>query len=274
MSEPLAPANEAEPLDPFLRDPEIAALLDFEPVPRRRVVEGAWTPALQREFLVRLAVTGSPGRAAEEMGKTETGVRKLYRSPDGASFRAAWDGLVALNKRRKSEGRAAGKAVVPGTRPPSVDNRRKHDPSPQPLSRQVGEGQEEGWEDEAGYARRGEEARDSISIKLRRARRLFLYDIADCPAKRAAFEILTELPVDWELAAQCLPQADEPWRKPRAVEPEMLLTAEAGWLGGEFVHGPDKKAELLTEINEWRAERGLEPVGWIGESAECSDAGV
>src|SRR5512144_2403631 len=73
-------------------DPEIEALLKFEPAPRKREVEGAWTPELQREFIARLAVTGSPGRASEEMGKTDTGVRKLYRSPEAASFRAAWDG--------------------------------------------------------------------------------------------------------------------------------------------------------------------------------------
>ena len=61
-----------------------------------------------------------------------------------------------------------------------------------------------------------------------------------------------------------IPQDDEPWRKPNMRKPEMLLTAEDGWLG-EFTHGPDKKAELLREINEWRAGQGLAPVGWKGE---------
>jgi hypothetical protein len=125
-------------------DPEIEALLDFEPVPRQRVVAGAWTAEPQREFIARLAVTGSCGRASEEMGKTDTGVRKLYRSPEGASFRVAWDGAVELAKRRKSEGAVTEEAVVPGSRPPTLDHRRKHDPSPQPspqpLSREGGEG--------------------------------------------------------------------------------------------------------------------------------------
>ena len=31
-------------------DPEIEALLQFEPVPRKREVDGAWTPELQRDF--------------------------------------------------------------------------------------------------------------------------------------------------------------------------------------------------------------------------------
>ena len=37
-----------------------------------------------------------------------------------------------------------------------------------------------------------------ISNKLLAARRLYLQSICDHPAKRAAFEILTELPVDWD----------------------------------------------------------------------------
>jgi hypothetical protein len=279
MSEPAQPANDAEPapyLDTFkelLADPEIAALLDFEPVPRKREVEGAWTTELQREFLMRLAVTGSIGRAAEEMGKTDSGVRKLYRSPDATSFRAAWDGLVELNRRRRSEARAKDKAVVHGTRPPSVDNRRK-DPSPQPLSRQGGEGEvlnEFGeWEDEASYARRGEEAFDSIAQKLLRCRRLFLVSVAECPGKRAAFEMLTELPIDWDKAANMEPQDDEPWRKPNMREPDMVLTAESGWLFGEGGYGPDKKRELGETINDWRVEHGKEPIDW-NESADSPE---
>src|SRR6478609_6339983 len=53
MSEPQPPANDAEALDP-----EILALLDFEAVPRQRVVAAGWTAALQREFIARLAVCG------------------------------------------------------------------------------------------------------------------------------------------------------------------------------------------------------------------------
>jgi hypothetical protein len=73
--------------DKLVADPEIAALLDFEPVPRKRMVENGWTPELQREFIARLAVRGSPGRTCEEMGKTLTGMTKVYRSPLAASFR-------------------------------------------------------------------------------------------------------------------------------------------------------------------------------------------
>src|SRR3954464_5628665 len=119
---PPAAANDAGAapiLDPgfakLAADPEIAALLDFEPVPRKRIVEGAWTPELQREFIARLACHGSQGRACEEMGKTLTGMTKLHRSPLAASFRAAWDGAVALARRRKA-GRRTMDPVPPGPR--------------------------------------------------------------------------------------------------------------------------------------------------------------
>jgi hypothetical protein len=56
-------------------------------------------------------------------------------------------------------------------------------------------------------------------------------------------------------------------------EPEMLLTAENGWLGG-MAHGPDKMAELRDAIDRERAEQGLDPVDWDSESTEGSDAGA
>ena len=255
-------------------DPEIAALLDFEPVPRKVVVRGGWTPDAQREFIARLAVHGSACKACDEMDKHRTGVTKLYNSPNGASFRAAWDAAVELATRRAAEQAPAADFVSPGTKPPTLDHRRKHAPSPQPLSRSGGEGgggepgqvlNEYGeWEDEGSLQRRADEARDSVSRKLLKARRLYLQEISGSPGKRAAFEILTELPIDWDKAERCEAQADEPWRSPSMRKPDMLLTAENGWLG-DVAHGPDKKAELRRAIDEFRAEEGMEPVDW-GES--------
>ena len=245
-------------------DPEILALLDFEPVPRKREMEDAWTPELQREFIARLAVTGSVGRSSEEMGKTDSGVRKLYRSPEGAGFRAAWDGAVELAKRRRSDAKGTKEAVVPGSRPPSLDRRRKW-PSGEDAAAERQPGQvlnEYGeWEDEESLQARAAEARDSVSNKLLNARRLYLAEICGSPGKRAAFEILTELPIDWERAEKLQPQADEPWRKPNMRRPDMLLTAENGWLG-DVAHGPDKKAELRRAMDEHRAAEGLPPVDW------------
>jgi len=178
-------------------DPEIEALLKFEPAPRKREVEGAWTPELQREFIARLAVTGSPGRASEEMGKTDTGVRKLYRSPEAASFRAAWDKAVELAKRRKAARAVEEQTVAPGSRPPSLDHRRKAAPAACPqCGREHASAEDEAA---AAYAREAEEARERIMKRLDRMRRKDLIEIRDDPAKRQAYEVLHG-PIDWDNA--------------------------------------------------------------------------
>lgn len=48
-------------------------------------------------------------------------------------------------------------------------------------------------------------------------------------------------------------------------EPDMILTAESGWSWGDIGYGPDRKAQRRREIDEYRAEEGLEPVDWSGE---------
>src|SRR5260221_7219067 len=176
-------------------DPEIEALLDFAPVPRRFEREDGWTPALQRRFIANLARTGSPGKACDALGKRRSGIDKLAKLEAAASFRDAWARAVALAQERKAARIEAGHAGSADMKLPFVDHRRKN-PSPQPLSRQVGEGapgqvlNEHGeYEDEDTYHRRANEARDSISVKLQRARRLCLQDISDCPAKPAAFGV-------------------------------------------------------------------------------------
>lgn len=241
-------------------DPEIAALLDFEPVPRKRVVEGGWTPELQRAFIVRLAAHGSAGRACDEMGKNLTGMTKIYRSPLAKSFRDAWHGAVDLAKRRKAE-RERQEYVSPGTMPPSIDNRRKH-----PRAEEGEEGEvrnEDGeWEDEVSYRQRAEEAGDRIRNRLLRIRRLYLQQIAGSPGKRAAFEILTELPVDWDKARRGEAQPDEPYNIANQRQPDMILTAESGWSFGELGYGRDRKAQMRRTIDEHRAEQGLPAIRW------------
>src|SRR6185295_14644166 len=139
---------------------------------------------------------------------------KLYRSPLAASFRAAWDGAVALAKKRAAE-QAALSFVRPGSAAPSIDRRRKllastalAGPLPGQVLNERGE-----WEDEESFRGRAGDAKDSIGQKLVRARRAFLAEISSCPGKRAAFEMLTELPVDWDKAAKLEPQEFEPWMR-------------------------------------------------------------
>jgi hypothetical protein len=246
-------------------DPELAALLLFEPVVRKVKRPDGWTPERQRRFLELIVQTGSPQQAAGAMRKQLSGIEEVYRDDEVGEFRAAWDGICELVRTREEERL---KALGGGDLREPPHRRTGPHPGPLPVAGEGEEGEvlnEHGeWEDEESYRRRGEGAKDSISNKLLRSRRLFLHSIADDPGKRAAFEILTELPIDWNKARAMQPQADEPWRKPNLRTADMLLTAEDGWMG-EFVHGPDKKAELLRDMNEWRAQRGLPEVGWKDE---------
>ena len=264
---PAAPASGSDDVPTFAQlaaDPEIAALLDFDPVPRRIAVDGGWSPEKQREFIARLALHGSKNKACIEMAMHATGMTKLQNSPGSKSFRAAWEGAVDLARRRRSE-KAAAESVAFGSKLPTVDHRRKQrndGPLPGQVMNERGE-----WEDESSWRRRGEEAGESIAGKLTRIRRIYLADICNCPGKRAAFEILTELPVDWGRAAKFEPQEFEPYRRPNHRQPDMVLTNESGWTFGEIGYGPDRKAEVRKIMDDHRAEQGLEPIDW-DESAE------
>ena len=246
-------------------DPEILKLLDFEPVPRRHKRGDGWTPALQRIFIAELARWGSVNAATEALGKNRYGVEKLYKAAGAASFRAAWDAAIALFEERAAERIARDHAPLAGVKPPFVDRRRKAEMPAGPLPGQVLNERGE-WEDDSSLKQRAEEAKDSISDKLLRCRRMYLAEISGSAGKRAAFEILTGFPIDWERAARLQPQDDEPWRKPRMRDPDMMLTAENGWFGG-LAHGEDKMAELRAAVDEERARQGKPPADW-GESAE------
>jgi hypothetical protein len=247
-------------------DPEIAPLLEFEPVPRKRVAQAPWTPDLQREFIARLATHGGVGRAADETGKTETSVRKLYRSPLAGSFRAAWHAAIELAKARDAEQAPDGPAAM--SKAPSIDHRIKHGRFARGGRCRASDNADQWDDDETEIERRAEDAADSIRIKLLRCRRMFLEEISGSPGKRAAFEILTELPIDWAKAAAGEPQPDEPYNSANQREPDMILTAESGWSFGELGYGPDRKAELRRAIDEHRAAEGQPAVDWSGSDDE------
>jgi hypothetical protein len=241
-------------------DPEIAALLDFEPARRKMSRPDGWTPELQRELIARIADCGSPGVAADQMRKNPSGAKHLYRTEGAEGFRAAWKAAMALAKDRERAKRAAAPArpvEVPGM----ARRSRKADAVPALLPGQVYNelGQPE---DEASLKRRGEDARFSIAGKLLGCRRWYLREIAGSPGKRAAFEILTELPIDWDRAERMEPQDDEPYRTSNQREPDMILTAENGWFNSIAPYGPDKIAALRRAIDEHRAKRGQPPVNW------------
>ena len=81
-------------------DPEIAPLLNFEPVVRKIKRPDGWTPELQRELIARIASTGTPQSAVWQMGKHVTGAEALYKTPSAETFRTSWDAAVIIGRRR------------------------------------------------------------------------------------------------------------------------------------------------------------------------------
>jgi hypothetical protein len=251
-------------------DAVILKLLDFEPVPRRFKREDGWTPALQRIFIAKLAELGSVNAATEALGKNRYGVEKLYKSAGAESFRKAWDAAIALYEEREANRLAIANAPFAGVKPPFADPKGRFlasttGPLPGQVRNEHGE-----WEDEASFRRRAEEAVDSVGEKLLRCRRLYLAEISRSPGKRAAFEILTELPIDWDKAARLEAQPDEPWNRANQRQPDMILTAENGWSFGEHGYGEDKKKALRAELDKYRAKKGMEPVKWSEDESISS----
>jgi hypothetical protein len=243
-------------------DPVIAKLLDFEPVQRRHKRPDGWTPALQRIYIAKLAELGSVNAATEALGKNRYGVEKLYKSPGAKGFRAAWDAAIALYEEREANRLMIENAPFAGVKPPFANARGKFlAASAGPLPGQVMNERGE-WEDEGSMRARAEEAKDSICEKLLRARRLFLAEISGSAGKRAAFEILTELPIDWDKAKRLEPQPDEPWNRANQRQPDMIMTAENGWSAGEIGYGEDKKKALREAVDKYRAKKGMPEVHW------------
>jgi hypothetical protein len=235
-------------------------LLDFDPVPRKsRRVDG-WNEDRQRAFIAALSATGSKRRAALSIGMQPYGVDQLLKAQGSHSFKAAFARAMAIAEKQGAMKIAQGVAdAAARSAQLTQPSRLRGLPAPPDPH------------DQAELMRLADLARDSISKKLLGCRRLYLKEIADSPGKRAAYEILTQHPIDWDKAARMEEQPDEPWRKPNFREPDMLVTAENGWMG-DMVHGPDKRAELREAVDKHREEEGLPAVEWDSESTERSDA--
>jgi hypothetical protein len=81
-------------------DPEVEALLGFEPVVRKCVRHDGWLPERQREFIVALTVLGHAEQAAIAVGGTMSGAYKLRTADGGEGFAASWDSALGLHLRR------------------------------------------------------------------------------------------------------------------------------------------------------------------------------
>lgn len=109
----------APPFDPatLTDDPEIAALLDFEPVVRKCLRADGWWPEHQYRFILGVAETGDPDKVAHALGqRTFSGAWKLRKAGGGEGFARAWDGAKALYLKRNPPVRRplAAAAVRPG----------------------------------------------------------------------------------------------------------------------------------------------------------------
>lgn len=98
-------------------DPEIAALLAFTPVVRKNVRHDGWTPAHQRGFIAWLAVCGNVDKAAQAVGRTQSGAWTVRNSIGAEGFARAWEDALALfHARRRGAKREELRAPPAGPR--------------------------------------------------------------------------------------------------------------------------------------------------------------
>src|SRR5690349_2633291 len=103
--------------DPAPDDREIAALLAFPPVARRNKRHDGWTPAHQRGFVAWLALTGNVDKAAQAVGRTQSGAWTVRGSAGAEGFAEAWEAALALfHARRRATTHAALRAPPSGER--------------------------------------------------------------------------------------------------------------------------------------------------------------
>lgn len=94
MSE-LIPYGDDEGFEP--NDPPL--IPEFTPVPRKTQRVDGWSPARQRAFIDALADSGCVTDAARRVNMTPEGAYQLRRAEGAASFRAAWEEAVEVGKR-------------------------------------------------------------------------------------------------------------------------------------------------------------------------------
>ena len=219
---------------------------EFDPVPRKYRHDG-WTPDRQRAFIEALADTGSVSRAAKRINMSSEGAYYPRRQPGAESFRAAWNAALDHGVQRLTDialDRATEGVTVPVFwRGEQVGERRsyndrllmfmlKHHKADQygalPALRGGTRSKElDALEAQDAFRDRiaqSERRRAELSTRLAAIRRNFKADIADDPAKRAAWDVLVG-PTDWDDldAVDC-----EPHLSPVNMNrPDMIVTIAA-----------------------------------------------
>lgn len=210
--------NDIPAFSALAADPEIAPLLDFEPVARKVKRPDGWTPALQRELIARLAATGTLQAAVWQMGKHATGAEALYKTPSADSFRASWDAAIVIGRRRNGLDCAPPfTREVPGItrRAPPSRSRPQGDPHPQ------------------------DDEEDNLELKLEIAQRITVKFLRKVQAEREA-----------RLAGEIV-AADFFLRQITALEVALdLLAQDCGYSGFELLRNCRRGGHNLFDIAE------------------------
>jgi len=216
---------------------DIPYLLAFDPVPRP-AHDRLWDAPTQRAFVAALAVTGSVERAARSIKRHAFAVEKLRKSRSAREFNEACE--AALDVARQRELMKMGGKLA-----------------------ELGSGDDDGSLEAAQQAEY-EAARERIQMRLTNCRRLYLWEICEDEAKRAAWELLCG-PTDWEKASRPIrgygagdAAGAFETGTPNMRNPDMILLVENGWLtdmGGPEKDGRDKMAELRAEFEKEEAEK-------------------
>ena len=232
---------------------DIPYLLAFDPVPRP-AHDRLWDAPTQRAFVAALAVTGSVERAARSIKRHAFAVEKLRKSRGAREFNEACEAALDVARQRE-----LAKLDLPSPNSPSplAGEDTAFGSSGGRAAALYGEGDSD---ERAEY----EAARERIQMRLTNCRRLYLWEICEDEAKRAAWELLCG-PTDWEKASRPIrgyAASDAAGAfeaaTPNMRNPDMILPVENGWLtdmGGPEKDGRDKMAELRAEVEAEEAEQ-------------------
>lgn len=189
-------------------------LPEFAPVPRRKRL-GGWTVERQRAFIEALADTGSVTDAAKRVNMTTEGAYYLRRAAGAEGFRAAWEAAIEHGVEQLADlaiDRARNGVAVPVYwRDRQIGEKRWYDNRllmfvlkhhmPNKYGADLRKGGSVSPHQQQIEWRERQAQREADVAKMRKGWRAiragFVRSIADDPAKRAAWELLTGATPDW-----------------------------------------------------------------------------
>lgn len=129
---------------------ELKELLDFTPVPRFRTRVDGWSPERQKAFIVALAGSGSPRRAAHSIGMAAFGAEQLRKADNSESFNLAWERALVLHEEQAQIRLAQGMADAAAAASRRDAPRRGRPPGARPTFQQAARIERQEQDDAAG----------------------------------------------------------------------------------------------------------------------------